>query len=317
MPTILVVVVCLALMGLGRGAAVSHAAGAAFPVRGIVHTPYGSKWSHAERMDMVRWMAAHGMNTFVYIPQEDPHTRERWREPFPDDAMAEFAEEIELARSLGVRWGIGIRPGQWVFTDTVAPESDICFSCEADFELLAAKYQRFHDLGVRVLALSFDDVLKASSHPEDAERFGTGDAAYGHMNAYLASRLGARFPDALWLLRPAEYSGTNATAYLTALGEKLSPWGCGIRPKAEMGGGPPGAEGGGPPRRGAREQGDAAERPRSSSVVDRACPAAGAGASSVPTDRLIAHCCRRDGHEADRLEVYWDLDEALAAAGVA
>lgn len=40
-------------------------------------------------------------------------------------------------------------------------------------------------------------------------------------------------------------------------------------------------------------------------------------ASTVPTDRLIGHYWRRDGHEASRLEVYWEVDEALAAAGVA
>lgn len=40
-------------------------------------------------------------------------------------------------------------------------------------------------------------------------------------------------------------------------------------------------------------------------------------ASTVSTDRLIGHYWRRDGHEASRLEVYWELDEALSAAGVA
>ena len=38
-------------------------------------------------------------------------------------------------------------------------------------------------------------------------------------------------------------------------------------------------------------------------------------ASTVPTDRLIGHYWRRDGHEASRLEVYGEVEEALAAAG--
>lgn len=192
----------------------------AFPVRGVVHGAFGPVWTHAERMDMIRWVATHGMNTFLYMPNEDPYARERWNQPYPDATMAEFSEEIRLAYSLGVKWGFGSRQGQPLFMDE--PGRGICFTCDSDFEVLAAKYQRFHDLGVRVLMLAVDDAAKASSHPEDIEKFGVGDHAYGRMNAYLANRLQARFADSLVIIGPAEYSGTSGSDYLTGLGEALS-----------------------------------------------------------------------------------------------
>lgn len=214
---------CIVSVCLLLSSAVASAVEPAFSIRGVVHGAFGSVWSHAERMDMVRWLGAHRMNTFVYMPNEDVFTRERWREPFPDWTMPDFADEIALARSLGVSWVLGTRPGQPLFADDPSPGQDICFSCDADFELLAAKYQVFHELGARVLMLSFDDVVKVSSHPEDAERFGTDDAAYGRMNAYLANRLRQRFGDSLVVFGPADYSGTRRTEYLGALAEDLSP----------------------------------------------------------------------------------------------
>ncbi|MBJ8193264.1 beta-N-acetylglucosaminidase domain-containing protein, partial [Bacillus cereus] len=58
-----------------------------FPVRGIIEGFYGKPWSFADRMDAVRFMAAHRMNTFMYAPKEEPYHRELWREPYPEDTF--------------------------------------------------------------------------------------------------------------------------------------------------------------------------------------------------------------------------------------
>lgn len=192
-----------------------------FSIRGVVFGPYGTDWSHENRMDMIGWLAGHGMNTFVHMPAWDNYARVLWREPYPDETMAEFAREISRANELGLRWAPGIRPGHPTFDVPVS--RPICFVCDGDFEVLAAKYQRFYDLGTRIFMLSFDDSIKVSSHPEDAVAFGAGDEAFGRMNAYLANRLQARFPDVLVIFGPADYAGTQRTDYLTGLGEDLAP----------------------------------------------------------------------------------------------
>ena len=51
--------------------------------RGIVEGAYGRPWTHAERMDVLRWMADHGFNAYVHAPKDDLYQRTQWRDPYP------------------------------------------------------------------------------------------------------------------------------------------------------------------------------------------------------------------------------------------
>lgn len=188
-------------------------------LRGVVEGFYGPSWPHEDRVDMVTWMGAHGMNVFVHAPLDDPVLHTRWREPFAAGELAAFGAEISAAEAVGVAWGLGIAPGTPQFD--VAPSRDVCFACPDDFEVLAAKYEAVHALGVRTFMLRFDDVIKASTHPEDAASFGVGDEAYGRMTGDLANRLQERFDDSQWILTPSDYSGVVQTDYLRGLSAVL------------------------------------------------------------------------------------------------
>jgi hyaluronoglucosaminidase len=56
---------------------------APFAWRGIIEGFYGKPYSHADRMDLLRWEEAHGMNTFVNAAKEDEYVRTSWRESYP------------------------------------------------------------------------------------------------------------------------------------------------------------------------------------------------------------------------------------------
>src|SRR5436309_3114051 len=75
--------------------------------------------------------------------------------------------------------------------------------------------------------ISFDDVTKTFSHPEDVIAYGVGDEAFGRANGDFLSRLYAalrsRDPHARLLTVGADYSGTSDTAYLRGLRAKLRP----------------------------------------------------------------------------------------------
>src|SRR5206468_2946844 len=70
---------------------------------------------------------------------------------------------------------------------------DICFSCPDDVNVLVAKLTPFFDAGARALMVSFDDVQKVSSHPEDLAAYGNGSAAYGHMTRDLLNAVQRHF----------------------------------------------------------------------------------------------------------------------------
>jgi hyaluronoglucosaminidase len=202
----------------------------AYRFRGVIFGPYGKPWSHTDRLDMVRWMGAHGMNTYVHAAKDDVYQRLQWRDPYPASTLADFAEEIAAGRQAsgeGVAWVPNLSPGVPLIPSLTPPSGlpsrDICFSCEDDFRVLVDKLRPFYDVGVRVFMVSFDDVQKISTHVEDLIAYGIGDAAYGVMTASLLNRLQSEWPDSTILTVPADYSGTAQTAYLAAFGQTLDP----------------------------------------------------------------------------------------------
>lgn len=208
-------------------ALLASAEAAPYAYRGVIFGPYGRTWSHADRVDVLRWMGAHRMNLYVHAAKDDVYQRLQWRDPYPDDVFAALADEVAAAHEAGVEWVPNVSPGVPLIPSAAppagAPSRDVCFSCPQDLDVLVGKLARFHALGVRTFMISFDDVQKVSTHPRDAIAFGVGDAAYGRMTASLLGAVAAdpRLAGSTLLTVPADYSGTSATAYLTAFGAAL------------------------------------------------------------------------------------------------
>lgn len=67
-------------------------------MRGTIEGFYGPPWSHQDRLNQIAFYGAHKLNTYVYAPKDDPYHRERWRDPYPSEKLAEIAELVKLAR---------------------------------------------------------------------------------------------------------------------------------------------------------------------------------------------------------------------------
>ena len=222
---VVVAIAACSFLAAGTTQAAKRADASPFAFRGVIQGSYGPTWSHEDRMDAVRWMGAHGLNAYVHAPKNDGYQRIAWREPYPAVDQAAFAEEISLGRRLGVDWIPNVSPGFPLIPSPTAPpaapSTDICFSCPADLDTLVAKIQPFIDAGATSAMVSFDDVQKVSSHPEDAAAYGTGPAAYGHMNRDLLNAVHRHFvaahPDFRLFTVLAEYSGTADSDYLSAV----------------------------------------------------------------------------------------------------
>jgi hyaluronoglucosaminidase len=191
-----------------------------FAFAGVIQGSYGPTWSHSDRMALLRWMGSHGLDTYIHAPKDDAYQRAQWRDPYPAADMADFAVEVAAARRTGVDWLPNVSPGFPLIPSTPGgPVSrDLCFSCPDDVAALEAKLEPFVKAGARSLMVSFDDVQKVSTHPEDAAAYGTGDTAYGEMNRDLLNTLQRHFrkrsEDFHLVTVLADYSGTSDTAYL-------------------------------------------------------------------------------------------------------
>lgn len=114
---------------------------------GLVEGFYGRPWTWNQRLEALRFMAALGMDTYVYAPKNDPFHRKDWTAPYPAAEMRWFARLLEAGQAVGIEVVYALSPGL-----TIRPYS------EGDFELLTAKLEPFVSAGCRSFALCLDDI---------------------------------------------------------------------------------------------------------------------------------------------------------------
>ncbi|GAB2645611.1 beta-N-acetylglucosaminidase domain-containing protein [Kribbella swartbergensis] len=184
--------------------------------RGSIEGFYGTPWSHADRLDHIDYLGAHRMNTYEYAPKDDPYHRERWRDPYPADKLAELGELIDRARSNKVD-----------FTFALSPGLSICYTSDSDYRTLIAKFEALYALGARAFNVPLDDIDYNTWHcPEDRAKYGTGGGAAGRAQSELLNRIQREWvaskPGLAPLqMVPTEYYNVSETPYKKALREQL------------------------------------------------------------------------------------------------
>ena len=183
-----------------------------FEIRGVVEGFYGPFYTFAERNELLRFLAAHGFNYYLYGPKNDRTHRARWREAYPPELLARFGETVALARELGIRFSYALSP---VSMSYASPEEE---------ERIRARFRAFYDLGVRDFALFFDDVTVRFRHEADAERYGSFAQAQADVGNRVYAWLQALDPACRLSVCPTEYHGVPPFgSYVHELGARLRP----------------------------------------------------------------------------------------------
>lgn len=186
-------------------------------VRGVIEGFYGDPWSQEERLSQIAFYAENKMNTYVYAPKDDPYHRDRWREPYPEDDLADLASLTQAAarQHVDLVW-------------TLSPGLDICYSSDEDFELITEKAQAVWDAGVRDFALLFDDIFPDLTCAEDEARFGASAspaaAAQAHvLNRFAEEFLAPRDEAGPLITVPTEYYQQGTSPYRETFAELVDP----------------------------------------------------------------------------------------------
>lgn len=127
------------------------------PPLGIIEGFYGPAWSWQARQQVVSRLAPHGYDFYWYAPKGDAYLRRRWQDPHPPAQAKEMAGFARHCESQDVAFGVGLSPYE------VYRGFD-----DAARRALVAKLAFLTDLGVRRLALLFDDM--PGDLPQLAER---------------------------------------------------------------------------------------------------------------------------------------------------
>ncbi|MFZ7946932.1 beta-N-acetylhexosaminidase family protein [Neobacillus sp. 19] len=185
------------------------------PIRGSIEGFYGDPWSHEDRLRQLEFYGEHKMNSYIYAPKDDLYHREKWREPYPADKLAELAELIKTAQENHV-----------TFTFAISPGNTITYSSEADLNALVDKAQAMWDLGVRSFALFLDDIDPNLRAPEDKAKFGSDPNPSAAAQAYLLNRFTEKFINThegaeRLITVPTDYTGNGPSPYRDRFAELL------------------------------------------------------------------------------------------------
>jgi hyaluronoglucosaminidase len=184
-----------------------------FEVRALIEGFYGVYYTHPERLSLLRFLARHGYNQYIYAPKNDRQHRARWRQPYPERQMERFAEAARTADELGIDFCYALSPG-----------IDIRYSSEADFDAITAKLAVFHRLGVRHFSLLLDDIRREFPDPRDAESYPTFAAAHADLCNRLYAWLRRIDPECRLSMCPTDYhGGPPLSPALHELGDCLHP----------------------------------------------------------------------------------------------
>ena len=180
-----------------------------FRVRGVIEGFYGRPWTHAQRLDLIDFIAERGMNTFAYAPKDDRLLRRDWRMPYSGEELARLTELVGACREQKVD-----------FLFCVSPGLSIRYSSDDDVAALAAKLDSVAQLGVTFFGLLLDDIPSTLQHDSDRAKFA--DLADAHIALIdrVSEHLG---PSSRLIVCPTVYWGYGDEDYITRLGRAIDP----------------------------------------------------------------------------------------------
>jgi len=182
-----------------------------FPIRGVIEGFYGLFYTAPERNDLITFIADHGFNLYIYGPKNDRQHRARWREPYPEFIMEQFAETVVHSMNLGVEFCYSIGSGV-----------SINYASEEDFHLVTSKYKAFYDIGVKHFMIMLDDIAAEFHHEEEKQMFNSYAEAHVHLANKLLHWLKALDNTCRLSICPTDYHGSAPfSSYIHELGKGL------------------------------------------------------------------------------------------------
>jgi hyaluronoglucosaminidase len=180
-----------------------------FSIRGVIEGFYGPPWSHAQRLDLLPFLAARGMNTFAYGPKDDPLVRAQWREPYEGDVRDRLASLIAACGANGLD-----------FVYCISPGLSIEYSSDRDVTALLAKLEAVAALGVRRFGLLLDDIPLELQHAADRAAYPDLVAAHASLVERVAAGLG---PQRSLVVCPTLYWGRGDEDGIARFGRSVDP----------------------------------------------------------------------------------------------
>jgi len=163
---------------------------------GVVEGFYGRPYTFAQRRDLIAFLAACALNTYVYAPKADPYHRKQWSLPYPITMMRQFEKLIAACDQYAIHFNFALSP-------MVHP----------DVGKIIRKAKRMTRVGIRHFSLLYDDITVPLSRETACEQ------------AYSANELlrflTSEIKNPVLFFCPTQYRGFKKTEYLGTLSQEL------------------------------------------------------------------------------------------------
>lgn len=180
-------------------------------IRGIIEGFYGNPWNQQDRIDVIRYMGQHKMNTYMYAPKDDKYQRKAWRKLYPDKLMSEFLALQKECRREEIDFYYMISPG-----------NDINLADPENINVLGRKLDQMIGLGFNHFGLLFDDIDYHLTG-ESLIKFTTAACAHANLANQINEFLKKQLNNYSLVVCPTEYDNAQGSPYLAELTQKLDP----------------------------------------------------------------------------------------------
>jgi protein O-GlcNAcase/histone acetyltransferase len=182
---------------------------------GVIEGFYGQPWAESERLELFRWMAKWGLNTYLYAPKDDLHQRAFWRERYTNRDSEQLGRLIKRCLKLGLRFVYALSPGL-----------DISYNSTADLRCIRERFEQLSALGCKDFAILFDDIPERIKKA-DLKRFGSLGSAQCHVANAIFKSAREQGSRGRFFFCPTAYCGRMAAEhpeghrYLQTVGREL------------------------------------------------------------------------------------------------
>ncbi len=163
---------------------------------GVVEGFYGKPYTFAQRRNLIAFLAACALNTYVYAPKADPYHRKRWSLPYPVAMMRQFEKLLSVCDRHTIHCNFALSP-------MVHP----------DVRKIIKKAKSMMRTGMRHFSLLYDDIAVPLSRETAYEQ--------AHSANELFTFLTSEIKNPVLFFCPTQYRGFKKTDYCTTLSEEL------------------------------------------------------------------------------------------------
>ncbi|MGB7056021.1 MAG: beta-N-acetylglucosaminidase domain-containing protein, partial [bacterium] len=165
---------------------------------GIVEGFYRRPYTFDQRLDLIDFLSALGLNTYIYGPKADPYHRKHWRKPYPRKKLAEFEELNEISKKRNIKFVYALSP---VYRPGL---SDVI-----------EKITTLSAIGIRNFSIFFDDIRVRLNKATAERQLRIANGLYEH----LSHEFGKPFLS----FCPTQYRGFKQTTYIEHIAANLHP----------------------------------------------------------------------------------------------